>query len=270
MMNLLVTGAGAVASAVALPSPSLAALPASSDAVEVATAAVEPVPTMAELRSWPFDYGSFPEYPPEIFGSLPEGFVLEQQGIETLCFWHRRAIEILGQPFDDDEKLSAYCAIKNRILGAVLSARPAIPGQVAMQLRAVVAEIDCLQTGGTVPVSIEEVLDVHDIIKLSTDLNRTTGPITPKKQVGAFHRDGKLTREGLLARYQSFLVQELETVSWNLYGERDFAKHFICFDSAVQQRCNSTDHDGPFFDEGTLPDRARAVLNSLTIDAESA
>ncbi len=242
-----------------------------SDALEIASPAAEPVPTMAELRSWPFDYGSFPEYPPEIFGKLPEeGFVLDEaQGIETLCFWHRRAIDILDQPFDDEDKLSAYCAIKNRILGAVLSARPATPGQVAAQLRAIVAEIDSLSTE-TAPASIEEVLDVHDIVKLSADLNRAAPPITPKKNVGAFQHDGKLTREGLLARYQSFLVQELETVSWNLYGERDFAKHFICFDSAVRQRCDSTDHDGPFFDEKSLPDRARAVIESLKIDTDTA
>jgi hypothetical protein len=65
------------------------------------------------------------------------------------------------------------------------------------------------------------------------ELTTATAPITPKKRVGAFHRDGKLTREGLLAKYQSYLVQELATVSWNLYGERDYAKHTIFFDRAV-------------------------------------
>jgi hypothetical protein len=61
---------------------------------------------------------------------------------------------------------------------------------------------------------------------MATELTTATAPIT---RVGAFHRDGKLTREDLLARYQSYLVQELETVSWNLYGERDYAKHTIFF-----------------------------------------
>jgi len=65
-------------------------------------------------------------------------------------------------------------------------------------------------------------------------------------------------------------VQELETVSWNLYGERDYAKHIIFFDGAVRARCTSTDRCAPFFDERSLTTRARAVLGSLKIDAEIA
>jgi hypothetical protein len=161
MMNLLVTAAGAVASSVALPSPSLATpLPKDSDAVDVTALAGEPevrAMTLAEIRRGPLVHqGSFPEYPPEIFGKLPDGFVLENQQIEMLCFWHRKAIEVLNERSDEgitDEELDGYCAIKNRILEAVLSARAATSRQVAAQLRAVLAEIDCLQIGGTVPVS---------------------------------------------------------------------------------------------------------------------
>jgi hypothetical protein len=99
---------------------------------------------------------------------------------------------------------------------------------------------------------------------------RSTAPIVPKKHVGALQRGRKLTRAGLLTRYQSFLVQELETVSWNLYGERDYAKHTVFFDDAVRARCTSTDRCLPFFDERSLPTRARAVLKSLEIDTDSA
>jgi hypothetical protein len=96
-----------------------------------------------------------------------------------------------------------------------------------------------------------------------------TAQIVPKKRVGHLQRGRKLTRAGLLTRYQSFLVQELETVSWNLYGERDYAKHTIFFDSAVRDRCTSANDRGPFFNERNLPDRARAVLGSLKIDTET-
>jgi hypothetical protein len=88
--------------------------------------------------------------------------------------------------------------------------------------------------------------------------------------VGALQRGKKLTRTGLLTRYQSFLVQELQTVSWNLYGERDYAKHYVFYDAAVGARCNSATGHDPFFDERKLTDRALSVLNSLNIDTELA
>jgi hypothetical protein len=60
-------------------------------------------------------------------------------------------------------------------------------------------------------------------------------------------------------------------ISWNLYGERDFAKHVVSYDRAVQERCEPADDcEGPFFEERTLPDRIRAVLNSLKVDTEDA
>lgn len=214
---------------------------------------------------------SIPEYPWEIFGTVPEGFVLErtQRGIGELCVWHRNAMDVVDRLNGgaSDYEMDTYCEIKNRIFRAILSARPSTPAHVAMQLRAVVAEAVQLDGGSEVGVSIEEVLDIEDIFKLSAGLTRVTGQITPKKSIGAFERDGKLTREGLLARYSYFLVEELQTVSWHLYGERDFAKHFVFYDRAVQDRCNSPDNcDSPFFDEKRLPDRACAVLGSLGID----
>ncbi|MBR1165216.1 hypothetical protein [Bradyrhizobium elkanii] len=207
---------------------------------------------------------------PEIFGKMPAGFTLEGQPIEALCHWHRRANEVIDQLSDPgDEELNDYCGLKNRIFGFVLSARPATPRQAAAQLRAVIAEIESLSSE-TCRASIEEVLDVDDIVKISADLTAATAPIVPKKHAGALQRGRKLTRAGLLTRYQSFLVQELETVSYNLYGERDYAKYTIFFDDAVRSRCTSTDRGYPFFDERTLPDRARAVLESLKIDTETA
>jgi hypothetical protein len=280
-MNLLVTAAATAASSVALPSSALGApRPKDSDVVDVAAPAGEiEVPTMsfAELRRGPLVHdGSFPEYPPEIFGKLPEGFVLEEQQIEMLCFWHQKAIDVIKEflaaapaTTSTDEKLTAYCGIKNRILGAVLATRPATSGQVAAQLRAVVAEIESL-SNATSKAPLEEVLDRNDIFKMSADLTSATAQIVPKKHVGPLQRGRKLTRAGLLTRYQSFLVQELETVSWNLYGERDYAKDIIFFDSAVGQGCKSADHYYPFFDEKKLPARARAVLGSLEIDTDLA
>jgi hypothetical protein len=112
------------------------------------------------------------------------------------------------------------------------------------------------------------VLDIQDIVKLTTELSDATAPIVSKKQVGALKRGKKLTRAGLLTRYQSFLVQELETVSWNLSGEPDYAKYIVFFDAAVRKRCRKGNY--PFLDESELAARARAVLKSLKVDPESA
>jgi hypothetical protein len=269
-MNLLVTAAAAAASSVALPTASQAGPADLANPDWIAGASFA-----AKQGGRAPGEGSFPEYPPEIFGKLPDGFVLDNQPIEMLCFWHRKAIDVIDQflarsPDSEarDEGLAAYCEIKNRILAAVLSAHAARPGQVAAQLRAAVTEIDHLSTA-TCPASIEEVLEARDIVKLSAELTEATVPIVPKKRVGALQRGRKLTRAGLLTRYQSFLVQELETVSWNLYGERNYAKQTIFFDDAVRARCLSSDSRDPFFDERSLPTRARAVLKSLEIDTET-
>jgi hypothetical protein len=106
-------------------------------------------------------------------------------------------------------------------------------------------------------------LDVHDIVKMAAELTTATAPIVPKKRVGSLQRGRKLTRAGLLTRYQSYLVQELETVSWNLYGERDYAKHYIFFDDAVRARCISTDRGLPFFDEKGASRIALALCSTV-------
>jgi hypothetical protein len=268
IMNMLVSAAAAAASSTVMP----AELQASDQAL-VAVADLAMSGEAAKPQARP----EIGEYPPEIFGKLPDGFVLEKQSIEMLCFWHRKAIEVVNamqEHFDHAppseaawEEFTAYCEIKNNILAAILSAHAVRPGQVAAQLRAVVAEADHLSSP-TCKVSIEEILQVDDIVKMSAELTGATAPIVPKKRVGALQRGRKLTRAGLLTRYQSFLVQELETVSWNLYGERDYAKHTIFFDRAVRDRCDSAGHSGPFFDERNLSKRAHAVLKSLMIDTE--
>jgi hypothetical protein len=215
--------------------------------------------------------GELPEYPPEIFGKRPGGFILEEQPIEMLCFWHQKANVVIDELPNEgnyqaiDERLSVFCNIKHRILAAILAAPASRAGQVAAKLRAVVAEMEAIDAD-----SVEEVLDGDDVVKISAELTTATAPIVPKKRIGALQRGGKLTRAGLLQRYQTFLVQELETVSWNLHGERDYAKHVVFYDDAVGERCLSKDRSDPFFDERRLTTRARAVLASLDIDHQNA
>lgn len=116
--------------------------------------------------------------------------------------------------------------------------------------------------------SIEEALDVADIRRLAAELSDATKMSVPLKKVGALRRGRKLTRAGLLHRYQSFLMHELRTLSCNLYGNRDYALQYIAEDDAVNLRCRDGRHKYPFLDEGKLADRARSVLKSLKIDTK--
>lgn len=272
-MNYLVTAASAAAAAVVLPSPSdaedqaLVGLAGRDTAPEAESAPAVPLRLQDLRMQYEYDCSDYPE----IFGKVPAGFVLEGQPIELLCHWHRTAIDVIDRFFAKepdseakDEKFTVYCQIKNSILGSILSGHASTPRQVASQLRAAVAEIATLKTD-----SIEEVLDVDDVVKIAAELTKATAPIVPKKYPGALQRGRKLTRAGLLHRYQSFLIQELETVSWHLYGERDYAKHTVIFDDAVRARCTSTDRGYSFFDERGLPTRACAVLGSLEIDTKN-
>jgi hypothetical protein len=203
------------------------------------------------------------DYPASIFGKLPEGFVLEEQGIWMLMHWYRKAIaaaERLPSDASDDE-LDTACDIVRRLYAAILSAKTHSAGHVALKLQAVLTKLDSEKNN-----SIEDALDVDDIRRLAAELVEATKPSMPKKKVSALHRGRKLTRTGLLYRYQSFLMKELQTLSLNLYGNRDCALEYIAEDDAVNLRCRGG--KDPFFDESKLADRARSVLNSLKIDTK--
>jgi hypothetical protein len=202
-------------------------------------------------------------YPAAIFGKLPDGFVLEDQMIQTLMHWYRKAIAAVERlPADvSDDELDAGCDIVRRLYAAVLTAKTHSAGNVALKLQAVLMKLDSEKSN-----AIEEALDVDDIRRLAEELADATKPSLPVKWVGALRRGRKLTRAGLLYRYQSFLMKELQTLSLNLYGERDCALEYRAEDDAVNLRCG--DGKYPIFNESKLADRARSVLKSLKIDTK--
>jgi hypothetical protein len=216
-------------------------------------AQIEPAPQLQEYKS--------ADYPAAIFGKLPEGFVLEEQEIWMLMHWYRGAIAAAERLPDDvpDDELEAACDIVRRLYAAILSAKTHGASHVALKLQAVITKLDSEKNN-----SIEDALDVDDIRRLAAELVEATKPSMPKKKVSALCRGRKLTRTGLLYRYQSFLMKELQTLSLNLYGNRDCALEYIAEDDAVNLRCGKG--KDPFFDESKLADRARSVLKSLKID----
>lgn len=216
---------------------------------------VEPVPQLQEDK--------IADYPVSIFGKLADGFVLEEQDIWMLMHWYRRAIAAVERlPADvSDDELDAGCDIVRRLYAAIHKAKTHSASHVALKLQAILMKLDLDKSD-----SIEEALNVDDVRRLAAELSEATKPSMPVKQVGALRRGRKLTRTGLLYRYQSFLMKELQTLSLNLYGDRDCALEYIAEDDAVNLRCRGSRH--PFFDESKLADRARSVLKSLKIDTK--
>jgi hypothetical protein len=207
------------------------------------------------------------QYPPAIFGKLPAGFTLERQVIQMLAHWHRKAIaEVDEHPSDLLEaEFDAAMGVVRSLYAAILNAKATRPSEISIKLAAVVHKMNQDKSD-----EIEEHLTGADFRRLAAELAAATQPLYPKKKTGALQRRGKLTRFGLLHRYQAFLIQELETIGWHVYGERDYPMTYRPSDHAVNARCNSPKHSNPFFDGSKLPDRARKVLKSLQIDTRGA
>lgn len=210
--------------------------------------------------------------PHPVYGTTPigrDGCTLEVQNIHTLNFWHQRAIaasdeyaaavEKAGKHIEDDD---AYYDLLYNCKWAVFEAAFKIkishPSEVAKLLLLISRQVT--YCGDT------DILTVEMLQQVAALSAKVSEPLRPTKRVGALQRGRLLTRAGLLHRYQAFLIQELETLSWNLYGSRDYAMQYRPSDHAVSKRCNGTSSH-PFFDESKLTTRARSVLKSLRIDA---
>jgi hypothetical protein len=204
-------------------------------------------------------------YPREIFGRLPLGFVLANQQIQMLVFWLRNAMKAVDDLQDkSDVNMAAALAPANELIDAIKGFKAKRPSEVAAQMRAIVEWLEFLEED-----SVEVELNLHNFKHLTQCLVDATAPLRPKKKTGALSRGGKLTRFGLLHRYQAFLIQELETIGWHVYGERDYPMVGPRpVDFAVVTRCNHPTRCYPFFDESKLSDRARKVLKGLRIDTQ--
>jgi hypothetical protein len=214
-------------------------------------------------------------YPSEIFGKLPVGFNLKDQHISALLHWHRKAMRAVADlsPGYTDADMTAAMAIANEIFEAIKLAPAKTSGTVADQMVAVVERLRFMGND----TSIEEELSVPEFNRFAEALAKSTAMPAVTKRVGPLQRGRKLTRAGLLHRYHAFLIGEIQTLSLNLYGSRDYAMRMQPLDDAVQDRVAGAFRDGkynpkarryPFFDESKLTVRARSVLKSLKIDTE--
>lgn len=222
-----------------------------------------------------------PEIHP-IYGNTPmgrDGFVLERQSIHMLDYWHKKTDEI-SQNYnapgitsqEEEAEFQSACSTAWDIFRAALKIRLNNSREVAILLGLAARHIathcgdDC------------QTLAQEELASIAAKALAITEPLAPTKKIAALRKGNRLTRAGLLHRYHAFLIGELETVSWNLYGSRDYAMAMRPVDSEVHIRTSNYFKNGkviaytrrrknyPFFDESKLTDRARSVLTSLKID----
>lgn len=212
--------------------------------------------------------------PHPIWGRTPmgrHGFTLDRQSIHMLAHWHRKAVRYVSTmpAGSEDVWLPEVQQIIGDLYEAVLNYKPRSGRDAAWQFQAILSQIEHDET--ITSIGLDEFQSLVEGL-----IEATKGP-EPTKRVGDLSRDGRLTRAGLLHRYHAFLIGELQTVSWNLYGEPQYATVMVPIDSEVNRRTRDGFKDGkpldydrrrkhcPFFDESKLTARAKAVLGSLSI-----
>jgi hypothetical protein len=200
-----------------------------------------------------------------IFGHTKPGFKLEGQHIRLLWHWLRktRSYAAAIPKTGTDEERSATVYIYVEIFNAIIDHRPSAASDVALQMRAVVDYMEFTETD-----FIEDAINSDHFRQFATDLDAVTGFIKPQKNPNKLERGNRLTRAGLLLRYHSFLLEEIYTISSDLFGDRDYLLQYHPYDDAVRGQLRKGKH--PFFNPNTLTKRARSVLGSLKIDTAKA
>jgi hypothetical protein len=248
-------------------SPAISHAKPSSPVINFASAATAPSAGTAELAD-------HPDALDPLFGKVPAGFELKNQPMPMLVYWLKKARARIDEITQGAETAGAYSEAEmasamdcfNEIFDVIVSAESNLASDVASQMQAVVNYLDCLKSD-----SIEEAIDLPQFQNIAGNLKRATAFRQPRKRLGNATKGRRLTRTGLLQRYQSFLMQELFTLSTELYGDPQYALQCVSFDDAVQTALKSekSKRGYVFLDPISLTSRARTVLKSLKVDTEN-
>jgi hypothetical protein len=211
--------------------------------------------------------------PHPVYGKTPigrDGFTLERQPIRLLNFWHQRATEasaaMRGGELEGNLEYDLLYNCKWDIVDAAFKAKVNGSSDVAALVEIAARQAsDCDDVGA--------IISLARFKYIAERLSEVTRLLQPKKKTGALNRGRKLTRFGLVHRYHAFLIQELETIGWHVYGERDYPMMSRPIDDAVNKKCATPDARERypiFFNPAELVGRATRVLKSLRIDTVNA
>lgn len=199
-----------------------------------------------------------------IFGKQPHKEAdLKRQMVSALSFWYFKAVYTAedaarSRTAQSKRVVEEAESARGSIYEAILCAKPNNASEVARQMEVISYEMSINKT--------ITVLGIKEFHKLTDNLIELTKPLMPKKHPGPMRRGNRLTRAGLLSRYHSFLLEEIFTIGWHVYGERDYLLQFRPYDSAVETPLKAKSGRHPFFDPAKLTKRAKAVLSRLKIN----
>src|SRR5258708_18365280 len=140
-----------------------------------------------------------------------------------------------------DADMAAAMAPVNELLDVIKAFVAKRPNEIAAQMRAILEWMDF-----SAEHCIEVELSTAAFRNITRCLTVATEQLRPKKKTGALQRGRLLTRFGLIHRYQAFLIQELETIGWHIYGERDYPMGHRPIDDAVNKRCSTPNGRGQY------------------------
>lgn len=202
---------------------------------------------------------STPQHP--VFGKQPHSETdLRRQSPVILSFYYWKADRLIDEAEDTPER-ELLIEARGEAYEAILSAKPNDASDVARQLEVIATEMSREET--------TTVIGFAEFMRIAENLTDVTKPVMPAKMPGKWTRGHRLTKVGLLHRYCSFLLEELNTISYALYGERDYLTLMHFYDDAVRGKLRDRRRRHPFFDPSRMTERATRVLKSLKIDTVS-
>lgn len=185
---------------------------------------------------------------------------LRRKGVAALSHYYWKAHRLLDDA-DDETDRDMLIQARGAVYEAILSVKPNTAADVASQMEVIAAEMRREET--------TSVIGFAEFMRIAENLTEVTKPILPAKMPGKWSRGNRLTKVGLLHRYCSFLLEELNTISWALYGERDYLTLMHFYDDAVRGKLRDRRCRHPFFNPAGMTERATRVLKSLKIDTVS-
>jgi hypothetical protein len=166
---------------------------------------------------------------------------------------------------NDDTAFNAAGDAHRRAMDTLAKARPGSAREGVKQLAFL------CETARNLESPVSEVMEGcdFDLVKFTFTMMHLTEGEGYFKKCGPLAKGGKVTRDGLLQRYHSFLALELQMLGHEMYGNGRYAFSYIPMDGHVQRTIwKATDWPGHLGRD--LARRAKTAMSAVGIDTVTA